>query len=164
MFDMKNLYESSQASLSEKETRLEKNVEINISKAVSSKKKKNKSEQFDIKPKLLNLRFRILNNHITEFSCTTKKARSSTKEDLRRRSKYIGVSKNNSNWQALINVNHSKKYIGTFANEVQAARAFDLYSVAMRGDKASLNFSYTPEEMLERIEYFLEHSCVKFDS
>mmetsp|Transcript_16055 Transcript_16055/g.15776 ORF Transcript_16055/g.15776 Transcript_16055/m.15776 type:complete len:136 (-) Transcript_16055:31-438(-) len=129
----------------------------------ASTKSKNLSQKLDIKQKLISLRWRILNQYVSVFVSSKKKAKSVTKKNLKRRSKYIGVSKNNANWQALINVNQIKKYIGTFTNEIQAARAYDLYSVAMKGEEASLNFDYTPSDMLERIQYFLEHDYIKCD-
>ncbi|CAI2381548.1 unnamed protein product [Moneuplotes crassus] len=129
----------------------------------TSTKSKNLSQKLDIKQKLISLRWRILNQYVSVFVSSKKKAKSVTKKNLKRRSKYIGVSKNNANWQALINVNQIKKYIGTFTDELQAARAYDLYSVAMKGEEASLNFDYTPSDMLERIQYFLEYDYIKYD-
>ncbi|CAI2378180.1 unnamed protein product [Moneuplotes crassus] len=127
------------------------------------RKKRRSRNELDITHKLLSLRWRILNCYVTEFTSSSKKAKNASKKQLRRRSKYIGVSRNNSNWQALINIDQIKRYIGTFVDELQAARAYDLYSVALRGQEAFLNFDYSAEDMLERIEYFLEHKCVKFD-
>ncbi|CAI2381598.1 unnamed protein product [Moneuplotes crassus] len=129
-----------------------------------SRKPKSKRRKFDIREDLLKLRSSILNEKITEFPSTQKKAKSANKKHLKRRSEYIGVSRNNSNWQALINVNKAKKYIGTFADEIQAARAYDLFSVAVRGEDASLNFDYSAEEMLEKIEHYLQHGNPKVDS
>eukprot|EP00344_Euplotes_crassus_P004055 CAMPEP_0197016646 /NCGR_PEP_ID=MMETSP1380-20130617/79083_1 /TAXON_ID=5936 /ORGANISM="Euplotes crassus, Strain CT5" /LENGTH=131 /DNA_ID=CAMNT_0042443621 /DNA_START=308 /DNA_END=700 /DNA_ORIENTATION=- len=122
------------------------------SEASAPKRRKRKTKELDIREKLLRLRERILNHSLTEFISSSKKAQSAHRMKIKRRSKYIGVSKNTSNWQALINIGHIKKYIGTFATELQAARAYDLYSVALRAEYGSLNFDYTADEMLERIE------------
>ncbi|CAI2378163.1 unnamed protein product [Moneuplotes crassus] len=122
------------------------------------KKKKRYREELDITKKLKGLRWLILNQYITKFTSSRKNAKSSTKDLLRRRSKYIGVSRNNANWQALINVNKIKRYIGTFSSELQAAEAYDLYSFALRGEQAPLNFAYTPLQMLTKIETFLSHT------
>ncbi|CAI2380284.1 unnamed protein product [Moneuplotes crassus] len=125
------------------------------------KRRKRRTSELDIKHRLLKLKDRILYTYMLGFSSTKKKAKTANKILLSRRSKYIGVSRNNSNWQALINVGESKKYIGTFENELQAARAYDLYSLALREDQGSLNFDYSKEEILERIEYYLKYNCVK---
>eukprot|EP00345_Euplotes_harpa_P017447 CAMPEP_0168337688 /NCGR_PEP_ID=MMETSP0213-20121227/12349_1 /TAXON_ID=151035 /ORGANISM="Euplotes harpa, Strain FSP1.4" /LENGTH=65 /DNA_ID=CAMNT_0008343245 /DNA_START=333 /DNA_END=526 /DNA_ORIENTATION=+ len=37
-----------------------------------------------------------------------------------RRSRFIGVSKNSHNWQVLLNLGNSKKYIGTYSTEEEA--------------------------------------------
>mmetsp|Transcript_31038 Transcript_31038/g.30587 ORF Transcript_31038/g.30587 Transcript_31038/m.30587 type:complete len:177 (-) Transcript_31038:24-554(-) len=145
-----------------KETKPEESEDTKRAKKILKRKKR--SNGLDIRQSLLNLRDHILNKSITEFACTKKKAKMATKNNLERRSQYIGVSRNNSNWQALINVNRVKKYIGTFSNEIQAARAYDLHSAAVRGEEASLNFSYTPQEMLETIEHFLTHNSIKYGS
>lgn len=98
----------------------------------------------------------------TSFRSTTKKTRGTTDVHLGRRSQYIGVSRNNTNWQALINVKNSKKYIGTFTSEIEAARNYDIYAVAMQGEKALLNFNYTPQQMVDAVEYYLEHKKARF--
>mmetsp|Transcript_12267 Transcript_12267/g.12305 ORF Transcript_12267/g.12305 Transcript_12267/m.12305 type:complete len:111 (-) Transcript_12267:2-334(-) len=103
------------------------------------------------------MRNRILKDLTISFSSSSKKTRETTGASLSRRSQYIGVSRNNSNWQALINVKNTKKYIGTFEDELEAAKTYDIYAVAMRREKALLNFSYTAQEMLTAIDHFLEH-------
>ncbi|CAI2374815.1 unnamed protein product [Moneuplotes crassus] len=146
----------SQASLSEGEAMAEESKQTRTPAQVLKKRKRRNCE-LDIRPNLIKLREHILSKQVVGFASKPKKAKSSTKKLLRRRSKYIGVSKNNENWQALINVDKVKNYIGTFVDELEAAKVYDLYSVAIRGDEASLNFDYTAEEMLERIECYLEH-------
>lgn len=146
----------SQTSLSEEVTTLEESKQASTP-TPALKKRKRRTCELDIRPNLIKLRKRILSQHVTRFTSRSKKAKCSTKKLLTRRSKYIGVSRNNANWQALINVDKVKNYIGTFMDELEAARAYDLYSVAIRGNEASLNFDYTAEEMLERIECYLKH-------
>ncbi|CAI2364378.1 unnamed protein product [Moneuplotes crassus] len=155
--------EDSNPSYSEEES-ISENSEESWSIASLPKRRKRKVKELDIREDLQTLRSRIISQDATEFSSSSKKAKSGNKKCLKRRSKYIGVSKNNSNWQALINLGKVKKYIGTFSSQMQAARAYDIYSVALRGEEGALNFDYTAEEMLERIEYFLKHKCIKFDS
>ncbi|CAI2379431.1 unnamed protein product [Moneuplotes crassus] len=152
----------SHTSLYEKETFSEDSEEYK-SGAQMPKKRKRKTKELNIRKKLTTLRSRILSNRVAEFNSSYKKAKSANRKSLKRRSKYIGVSKNNSNWQALINIGQIKKYIGTFSNELQGARAYDLYSVALRGEEGALNFDYSAQDMLERIDYFLKHKSVKFD-
>jgi hypothetical protein len=45
----------------------------------------------------------------------------------RRRSRFIGVCKNGTHWQALISINKKKTYIGTYTVEKDAAKAYDFY-------------------------------------
>ncbi|CAI2359420.1 unnamed protein product [Moneuplotes crassus] len=123
-------------------------------------KRKSRAPKLEIRQRLIRLRQRILEKNISGFTASVKRTRYTTNKYLGRRSKYIGISKNNTNWQALINVNHAKKYIGTFLHELDAARTYDLYSVAMQGEKGLLNFSYTDSEMVEMISYFLDHGSV----
>ena len=44
--------------------------------------------------------------------------------------------------------------MGTFDTEIQAAKAFDFYWIAINGGKASTNFTYTPQEVKQMIEDF----------
>jgi len=80
-----------------------------------------------------------------------------------RRSKFIGVSKNGKNWQVLINVGNTKKYIGTYVTQNEAAIAYDFYSFALHGSKAKTNFTYTWEKLTAMIEGFLESHQINFD-
>uniref|UniRef100_A0A7S3NFF3 AP2/ERF domain-containing protein n=1 Tax=Euplotes harpa TaxID=151035 RepID=A0A7S3NFF3_9SPIT len=73
----------------------------------------------------------------------------------RRRSQYIGVFKNGANWQALITINKRKVYIGTYATELQAARAFDFHSLLLHGILATTNFDYCKEEIVGLAERYL---------
>ena len=75
-----------------------------------------------------------------------------------RRSNYIGVSKNNLHWQALINVANMKRYIGTFATQKEAAIAYDFYSIAVRGAKARTNFNYSVEVFTNMINSYMGSS------
>ncbi|CAI2359895.1 unnamed protein product [Moneuplotes crassus] len=124
-------------------------------------KRRSRSTKLDIRKSLIRLRKRIMSKNTMKFTQTLKKNRGNPNKYLGRRSQYIGVTKNNTNWQALINVKGAKKYIGTFLHEVEAAKAYDLYSLAMQGKKASLNFNYTGKEMAKMISYFLAHGSIK---
>ena len=51
----------------------------------------------------------------------------------------------------------TKKYIGTFRTETEAALMFVFYSIALHGiKKASTNFAYKAQLLKEMIEDFLE--------
>ena len=71
-----------------------------------------------------------------------------------KRTSYFGVSKNGPNWQTLITINKRKTYVGTFMTEVEAARAFDFYSMLLHPDSAKTNFSYNKDQALSLISEF----------
>ena len=68
-----------------------------------------------------------------------------------RGSRYRGVSKNGSQWQVLIMVKKKKRYLGSFSNEEEAARAYDKVALQHHGIKAKTNYDYTKEEVEEII-------------
>ena len=65
----------------------------------------------------------------------------------RRRSRYIGVLKNGRRWQVLINEGRTKKYIGTYSSEVEAAIVYDFYSIGLNGFSAKTNFNYNSDQV-----------------
>ena len=69
-----------------------------------------------------------------------------------RGSRYRGVSKNGSQWQVLIMVKKKKRYLGSFSNEEEAARAYDKVALQHHGIKAKTNYDYTKEEVKEIME------------
>mmetsp|Transcript_28432 Transcript_28432/g.28213 ORF Transcript_28432/g.28213 Transcript_28432/m.28213 type:complete len:169 (-) Transcript_28432:44-550(-) len=135
-----------------------------IEEAKAIKKRRRRSNKLDIKPKLIKVRSQILEQGIPAFFCSPKKQRGSIPSNSKRRSKYIGISKNNVHWQALINIGRTKKYIDIFISEEQAAKTYDLYAIAIKGLDACLNFNYTAEEMLGMIDHFLQHEEVPMAS
>ena len=64
-----------------------------------------------------------------------------------RGSRFRGVSKNGSQWQVLIMVKKKKRYLGSFSNEEEAARAYDKVALQHHGNKAKTNYDYTKEEI-----------------
>ncbi|CAI2368631.1 unnamed protein product [Moneuplotes crassus] len=74
-----------------------------------------------------------------------------------RRSRYTGVFKNGSRWQALINVGNKKTYIHTYSTQEEAARAFDLMSLLLNRMKAVTNYSYSKEDIFS---LFSEYSDI----
>ena len=75
-----------------------------------------------------------------------------------RRSQYIGVFKNGDNWQALISIHKRKTYIGTYVNEIDAAKVFDFYSILKNRFTATTNFNYTKRKIIEMIENFVSNN------
>jgi hypothetical protein len=73
-----------------------------------------------------------------------------------RRSQYVGVTKSGDHWQTLINVGKTKKYIGTYCSEREAALVYDFYAFGLRGLRAKTNFSHKGPQILLMIESFLE--------
>ena len=74
-----------------------------------------------------------------------------------RRSHYTGVFKNGDNWQALISIQKRKTYIGTYTNELEAAKVFDFYSILLNNITATANFDYTKKDIIEMIENFVSN-------
>ena len=64
-----------------------------------------------------------------------------------RGSKFRGVSRNGNQWQVLIMVNKKKRYVGSYSNEEEAARAYDKVALQNHGTKAKTNFDYLEEEL-----------------
>ena len=75
-----------------------------------------------------------------------------------RGSLYVGVSKNGSNWQVLINQGNQKKYIGTFSCEKEAAINYDFYSICLHMSKAKTNFTYNSDLILELMKCYNRRS------
>jgi hypothetical protein len=69
-----------------------------------------------------------------------------------RGSRFSGVSKNGSQWQVLIMVRKKKRYLGSFSNEEEAARAYDKVALQNHGNKAKTNYDYSKEEIEKIIQ------------
>ena len=82
------------------------------------------------------------------------KAKVERRANSRRRSDYIGVSKNGPNWQSMISIQKKKIYIGTYQNEREAAIAFDFYSILIHHFDAKTNFNYSKSIIMEMLINF----------
>ena len=121
------------------------------------KRRVRKNPQLEIEEKLHQIQRQILSNRL-HFEYFMRKAPEKDRNyTLKRSSKYIGVSMNGNNWQAMINNGSGKKYIGTYATEKEAAVAYDFYSFALHDWNHQTNFDYNVETVEEMIESFLEH-------
>ncbi|CAI2384378.1 unnamed protein product [Moneuplotes crassus] len=150
----KGTQKSSELSENDKET-------LGDAKGIINRRKC--STKLNIKAKIIKLRDYLLTNSEASFKCSMKKRRCSKDTTLKRRSKYIGVSKNNTHWQAFITVKRVKRYIGIFFDELEAARTYDLYAVAMKWKSAFLNFNYIWYKMLEVINFYLAQGRVNME-
>ena len=79
------------------------------------------------------------------------KKKSERKANSKRRSDFIGVSRNGPNWQAMISIQKKKAYIGTYQSEKEAAISFDFYSIMIHGLDAKTNFSYSKDMIMNMI-------------
>ena len=113
-------------------------------------------------PKILdniqNLLVKLDTGEVRGFLPSEKTERRNSSHRSNRQSEYIGVSRNGNYWQVLKNFNNSKKYIGGFTNEKEAAITYDFYSMAIDAERAKVNFRYTPELIREMIDHFIANN------
>jgi hypothetical protein len=102
----------------------------------------------------------LKNNEISTFNSRPKNIKKCFKNSSKRRSKYIGVSKNGNNWQVLINVHNQKKYIGGYPWERQAAISYDFHTIALRGVEAKTNLNYNRDLVLEMINNYYSNQGI----
>ena len=105
------------------------------------------------RPKILRSLELVNNESVTLINARTKAAPRNTTNSSRR-SNFIGVFKNGPNWQALISINKKKTYIGTYATEEVAAKAFDYHSILLHNLTATTNYSYNKRQILQLFEKF----------
>lgn len=100
------------------------------------------------RPKILKALDLIMNDN-APLIVARQKAAPRRSANSNRRSTFIGVFKNGPNWQALISIDKRKTYIGTYATELEAARAFDYHSILLHDLTAITNFNYSKSEILQ---------------
>mmetsp|Transcript_29225 Transcript_29225/g.25845 ORF Transcript_29225/g.25845 Transcript_29225/m.25845 type:complete len:134 (+) Transcript_29225:167-568(+) len=91
------------------------------------------------------------------FNKRVKTTRGLHKGHSRRRSRYVGVSKNRHHYQTLLTTKRNKKYIGTYLTEEQAALTYDFYSFGLNGLNAKTNFSHSGEEVMQMIKFYFDN-------
>ena len=118
------------------------------------KKRRRRNSAINLEEYLHRVNESIQNKHLKFIPGRLKNNSTSDTSYKGRSSNYIGVSKNGDNWQALINCNNTKKYIGTFSTEKEAAISYDFYAICLHLLKAKTNFTYTSELILEMIDSY----------
>ena len=91
------------------------------------------------------------------FQSSTKTTRGLHNGESDRRSRFIGVLKGKSGWQTLINVGRTKRYIGTYNTEAQAALVHDFYCIGINGLKAKTNFEHNASQLQKMISDYYEN-------
>ena len=79
-------------------------------------------------------------------------------------SKYRGVSKNGSNWQVLIMINHKKYYLGSYPSEDLAAVIYDIQAIKNWGVKAKTNFVYDNNQIKKIYNKTINIKCNKISN
>ena len=133
----KSLNKEKEQFISRKRKRYIKHNKLVFIQLSKEKEKKGKNNKNNINDNLLNL------EKFNDFFQKNRKPRGS---------KYRGVSKNGRNWQVLIVVKKQKKYLGSYSNEEEAARAYDKIALQNLGFNAITNYDYTKEEIDEILE------------
>lgn len=110
------------------------------------------SKEKDIK---INYRIQKGNHSGTYFKIQQKEIKrnkekvfSKTNLGRSRKSNFRGVSKNGNQWQVLIMIKNFKRYVGSYDNEEDAAKAYDKVAIYYHRTKAKTNYFYTKEEIL----------------
>ena len=140
-----------------------KNINFDIIR-VKEKKHIKKLSNIKIIPNETNNEIKVLKNKKVVYANSILLNSSSTSKNIkrlnkvvfiginRRGSKYRGVSKNGNQYQVLIMFNKKKIYIGSFPDEEDAARIYDILTLKFRGIKAKTNYYYSYEQIKEIIE------------
>jgi hypothetical protein len=106
------------------------------------KRKSRWKSKLDITDKLNNLLLKISRGEVSDSDFQNKIRTKSRNPNLIRSSKFIGVSRNGDNWQAMINNGGGKQYIGTYSSEKWAAIAYDFHCLTLHQCSRKTNFSY----------------------
>ena len=85
-----------------------------------------------------------LNNQRSNLRIATRSQNLVNRGKWGKRSKFIGVKPHRLRFQAYIGNGSTRRHIGSFVTEEQAARARDAAAVSTYGEFASLNFQQVP--------------------
>ena len=110
----------------------------------------------DIDNNLVKLLHFIERGNQVNFERCSKSARGLFHGRSKRRSQYIGVLKNGVKCQVLLNEGKTKKYIGTYPSEVEAAIVHDFYAIGINGLSAKTNFDYNERQVAAMIQSYFE--------
>ena len=119
--------------------------------AYAVKQRKRKTRLPDLDYHLKNIMKLINEGESVCFEANSKTTRGLHNGESDRRSRFIGVLKGKSGWQTLINVGRTKRYIGTYYTEDQAALVHDFYSIGINGLKAKTNFDHETDQLKQMI-------------
>lgn len=83
-----------------------------------------------------------LNNRRSNLRLCTQSQNNANQAKTRGTSRFKGVcwDKHSCKWQAAIQINHDRRYIGLFTSQEAAARAYDAAALELFGEFARLNF------------------------
>ena len=136
---------------------MNEDASMDLQKKFSVIKRSRKNPLPDIEHNLKNLLTLADEGKELNFKHSEKSAKGLYHGVSSKRSKYIGVIKNRDQWQVLLNEGKVKKYIGTYATEIEAAIVSDFYSIGINGYTAKTNFSYNHNQVIEMILHFLSN-------
>lgn len=80
------------------------------------------------------------------FASSQQNNRNRAKTSRPKSSQYKGVSRDRNRWTAVIYSNYRQIYLGSFVNEVDAARAYDAKAREIFGEFAAVNFPLSSEQ------------------
>lgn len=136
------------------------NTSVNSENGRTVRRRKRRSKQLDISNQLRSLLDKIYSGTLLDDCFQNIAKRRFRNPLLKRSSKYVGVSRNGGNWQALINDGTGKRYVGTFATEEEAGLAYDLYALALQGPGHKTNFRYSVHTVVAMAEsYLMTNGC-----
>jgi len=88
-------------------------------------------------------------NAMNDIFIQCQKVTEEPKLNHKRKSRYTGVVKNSqTSWLSAIIFSGKRYFLGSFSNEQDAAKVYDVAQIQCNGIKARTNFSYTKGEII----------------